>query len=131
MPYLHLQNHRKRPDRLQVLNVTSISLENCKELTKKHFPYGFYEDNLCTMSPRGEGMCDVSLNDLRIGIIDRTGAKFIRMINTLINFRVILVAHLYFIMNWLALQVGDVSSKCLLPVFFSLNRIRMHNTHFF
>lgn len=43
------------PDNLQVLNVTSIANEECKRKAIAH------DSHLCTLGPRGKGICGVSI----------------------------------------------------------------------
>lgn len=52
MPYAKL--YGKRSDKLQVLYVRSISNEECQQKSE----YYIDESHLCTLSPKGEGMCD-------------------------------------------------------------------------
>lgn len=49
------QMNRKVSENLQVLNVTSISNEECKRKASI-----FHDSHLCTLGPRGEGICKVS-----------------------------------------------------------------------
>lgn len=54
----YLQINGEIPDNLQVLNVTSLSNEECKKLATVH------DSHLCTISPRGQGICGVSLYNI-------------------------------------------------------------------
>lgn len=44
------------PKKLQVLNLTSISNEECQEKQ----PNVVHDSHLCTLSPTGQGICSVS-----------------------------------------------------------------------
>lgn len=51
-----LQKGGKKPDKLQVLYVKSISNEDCQQKIKEFVD----ESHLCTISPINEGVCTVS-----------------------------------------------------------------------
>lgn len=46
--------YSQRSNKLQVLYVKSISNEECQRKSKDYID----ESHLCTLSPKGEGMCD-------------------------------------------------------------------------
>lgn len=51
----YLKRNGVTPDNLQVLNVTSITNEECEKKSK-----AVHESHLCTKSPYGQGVCNVS-----------------------------------------------------------------------